>query len=65
MILLFKSRKRYRKLSDSQVRFLKFNIHESCLTSRQISNEYNISRSEIYRIKRMSVEQVMIRSKRK
>ena len=60
-----KSRKIHQKLSDAQIRFLKFNIQESGLTARQISNEFRVSRSEIYRIKRMSLAQVMRGSIRK
>ena len=33
-----KCRKRYQKLTDSQIRFLKFRINESILTTREISN---------------------------
>ena len=60
-----KCRKRYEKLTDSQIRFLKFNINESILTTREISNEYHVSRSEIYKIKRMSINHIMRGSKRK
>ena len=60
-----KCRKRYQKLTDSQIRFLKFRINESILTIKEISNEYHISTSEIYKIKRMSISQIMKGSKRK
>ena len=60
-----KSRKIHQKLSDAQIRFLKFNIQESGLTARQISNEFRVSKSEIYRIKWMSLAKAMRGSIRK
>ena len=54
-----KYRKRYQKLTDSQIRFVKFRINESILKAREISNEYHISTSGIYKIKRMSISQIM------
>ena len=40
-------------------------MNELILTTREISNKYHVSRSEIYKIKRMSINQVMSGSKRK
>ena len=37
-----KCNKRFEKLTDSQIRFLKFNINESILATREINNKYHV-----------------------